>query len=414
MFLWILLSFLALAIVYFFLQFRLAKKLGHAHPWFAFFPFLNLIQLFQMGKISSRWIFINLVPVVGGFVFFYFLGKAYFNISERAGERRLFGLLHFVPFVNYWAIWKLLKNKQIFVEDPAEAQIVQEIVMGLREKVSLAEIRNEALAQGVTKEDFEVAAHKAQVGIGLDASITNDSGGVTRRGVIWLLFFLGMGPLLALSVIGFLFPSSEPSLSTKPSLSTNSGTASFSFNIGGIDTKSPTEDMPFEKTNPKDIEVIFPVIPEQVQIEQFGKKKDIWVYDYSLKNKKNGKLLVKAERSSPRGGGGGSWSFEGKEEEAEGAFSPRQYSEFEIAPIPFKKPVYGQSSLKLEFYDCFEVEGDCENHITDNKIEPIKVFQRKFLYEEGFEFPKDITNSEKSADTPRQKPRVKLNGSSTE
>ncbi|MDH3324387.1 MAG: DUF5684 domain-containing protein, partial [Candidatus Peregrinibacteria bacterium] len=137
---------LALVLFYFFCQFMLAKRLGHSHPWFAFVPVLQVIQFFQMGKVSAWWILLLWVPIVNLII----LGKACFNISERAGEHRVFGLLFFVPFVNYWAIWKLAFRKNAggeVVEDLNErdATIVQAIKQDLLENAQVGEIKKEAL-----------------------------------------------------------------------------------------------------------------------------------------------------------------------------------------------------------------------------------------------------------------------------
>lgn len=180
------------------LQFKLAQRLKHENSWYAFIPILNVIQLLEMGRVSAWWVLINAIPFIGFLPFLFFLGKAYFNISERGGERPLFGLLLFVPFVNYWAMYRLINNSHVYVENHDEASVASVIIKGEEEEgLQDSEIQSQAIAQGVPIEIFQRSLEKAKIAHALGVPIVTEESKVTSRGIIWALFFF---PLLLFAV----------------------------------------------------------------------------------------------------------------------------------------------------------------------------------------------------------------------
>ena len=64
-----------------FVQTAIAKKLHHKKPVWAWIPFLNIIQLFQMAELSPWLSLTILIPFLGIGIFIY----AYWKIAERLG-----------------------------------------------------------------------------------------------------------------------------------------------------------------------------------------------------------------------------------------------------------------------------------------------------------------------------------------
>ena len=86
---------------------KIAQKLGHEYPWWAWVPILNLIQFFQLGEQSPWWILLLFVPVIGWIAALVFVAMIYMKIAEKMGQESWVGLLIFLPLVNIIlpAVW---------------------------------------------------------------------------------------------------------------------------------------------------------------------------------------------------------------------------------------------------------------------------------------------------------------------
>lgn len=76
---------------------KIAKKLNHPKPWFAWVPILNIVLHFQLGQMSPWFVLLMFVPIANIVVYV----MAMMNICERMGMEKLLGLLAIVPIANY-------------------------------------------------------------------------------------------------------------------------------------------------------------------------------------------------------------------------------------------------------------------------------------------------------------------------
>jgi len=76
---------------------KIAKKLNHPNPWFAWVPILNLILHLQLGGMTGWQILLMFVPIANIVVYII----AMMNICEKLGKEKLLGLLVLVPLANY-------------------------------------------------------------------------------------------------------------------------------------------------------------------------------------------------------------------------------------------------------------------------------------------------------------------------
>ena len=85
--------------------YRLAKKMNHPNPWWAFIPILNVIQLLQLAELNPWLILLLFVPYVN----FLLPLVAYYKISQKASVNMTTSLILaiFIPF--YWPYY-VLKN----------------------------------------------------------------------------------------------------------------------------------------------------------------------------------------------------------------------------------------------------------------------------------------------------------------
>jgi hypothetical protein len=76
---------------------KIAKKLNHPNPWFAWVPILNMVLHLQLAGMSGWFVLIMLVPVANVVVYVI----AMMNICEKLGKEKLLGLLVLVPLANF-------------------------------------------------------------------------------------------------------------------------------------------------------------------------------------------------------------------------------------------------------------------------------------------------------------------------
>ena len=374
---------LVILILNFFLQFKIAQKLGHPHSWFAFVPILQMIQFLQLGGYRGWWILSFLIPILPMIIFFH----AGVKIARRCGQRGVFAILMFIPVLGLLAMWKLWKTRVVFVPEPGEAAVVNQVAAMLAENVDVAQIQQQANEQNIDPEKFERILQYARAVQSSGNAATGDGASVLGKGAIWGIFlFLVLGlPAAGAAAFYFLNPSDMMSkiiarmilgsvtIESSPIISTSRPAPASSRNSLTVQSSN------FEPTKASDISVIFPEKPEEV--ERLGEKR--WKYQLELRNKVNGNLFVLSSRKTPRGGGGGTYYFKGK-------LKKDIYDELEIKSVVFGKPNYGEFDWKLDFYDCTQIEGDCESFVRQSKPEPIKTFQKRFSYQAGMDAPEEI------------------------
>ena len=371
---------LVILILNFFLQFKIAQKLGHPHSWFAFVPILQMIQFLQLGGYRGWWILSFLIPILPIIIFFH----AGVKIARRCGQRGVFAILMFIPVLGLLAMWKLWKTRVVFVPQPGEAAVVNQVAAMLAENVDVAQIQQQANEQNIDPEKFERILQYARAVQSSGNAATGDGASVLGKGAIWGIFlFLVLGlPAAGAAAFYFLNPSEiiakmvlgSVQIKSSPSVSASRPAPAPSRNSLTVQSSN------FEPTKASDISVIFPEKPEEV--ERLGKKR--WQYKFEIKNKVNGNLLLISSEETPRGGGGGMTQFKGK------SLKRSVHTKFEIKSVVFDKPNYGEFGLKLDFYDCTQISGDCQSFVRQSEPEPIKTFQKRFSYQAGMDAPEEI------------------------
>ncbi len=98
---------LALALIGAIGFYRLAKRMNHPNPWWAFIPVLNVIQLLQLADLNPWFVLVLFVPYVN----FLLPLVAYYKISQKVGVNMTTSLILaiFIPF--YWPYY-VLKNME--------------------------------------------------------------------------------------------------------------------------------------------------------------------------------------------------------------------------------------------------------------------------------------------------------------
>lgn len=86
-------------------MFKIAQKLGHANPWFAFVPILNIVQLIQMTDLEMWWVIVCLLCGIA-------IIWPFMKLAGKLGKEEWMGILLIVPCINIilmW-MWALEKN----------------------------------------------------------------------------------------------------------------------------------------------------------------------------------------------------------------------------------------------------------------------------------------------------------------
>jgi len=96
---------------------KLAKRMNHENPWFAWIPILNMILLLQLGDQNPMLLLLLLIPGVGGVVVAVLSIIALMKICEKRGYDKMLGLLSLIPIANYILLGILAWGKK----EPATA-----------------------------------------------------------------------------------------------------------------------------------------------------------------------------------------------------------------------------------------------------------------------------------------------------
>lgn len=80
---------------------KIAKRLNHANPWFAWVPILNLVLIFQLGDKNPMLLLLMLIPGIGAVIIGVISIIALMTVCEKRGHDKMLGLLSLVPVANY-------------------------------------------------------------------------------------------------------------------------------------------------------------------------------------------------------------------------------------------------------------------------------------------------------------------------
>jgi hypothetical protein len=79
---------------------KIAKKLDHPNPWFAWVPILNLVLVLQLADMSPWLVLLILVPGVNGIAILILSVITMMRICEKRGMDRNLGFLMLIPIAN--------------------------------------------------------------------------------------------------------------------------------------------------------------------------------------------------------------------------------------------------------------------------------------------------------------------------
>jgi len=87
---------LALYLYFAFTQYKIAQKVGHQAPWWAWIPIVNIFQQIQMAGKQWYWFFLYLIPVVNIFA----IAAIWVWIAQNCRKSAIWGILAILPFLN--------------------------------------------------------------------------------------------------------------------------------------------------------------------------------------------------------------------------------------------------------------------------------------------------------------------------
>jgi hypothetical protein len=76
---------------------KIAKRLDHPNPWFAWVPFLNMVLVLQLADLSPWLILLALIPGVNAFALLILSVISMMKICEKRGMDKNLGLLALIP-----------------------------------------------------------------------------------------------------------------------------------------------------------------------------------------------------------------------------------------------------------------------------------------------------------------------------
>jgi len=80
---------------------KIAKRMDHENPWFAWIPILNMVLLLQLGDQNPVLLLLLLIPGVGAVVIGVLSIIALMKICEKRGYDKMLGLLSLIPVASY-------------------------------------------------------------------------------------------------------------------------------------------------------------------------------------------------------------------------------------------------------------------------------------------------------------------------
>lgn len=90
-----------LAYVYFgYAQYRIAQKVGHKQPWWAWVPILNFFQVIQMAGKQWYWFLFCLIP----FVNIVCVAMLWMEVAKACRKDAVWGILTLFPVMNFVSV----------------------------------------------------------------------------------------------------------------------------------------------------------------------------------------------------------------------------------------------------------------------------------------------------------------------
>ncbi|RME31676.1 MAG: hypothetical protein D6800_00545 [Candidatus Zixiibacteriota bacterium] len=83
-----------------FAQMKIAQKVNHENPWFAFIPILNVVQLIQMAQKPMWWLLLLFVPLVN----IVCLAALWMGVAKRIGHSPVVGFFTIVPVISFFTL----------------------------------------------------------------------------------------------------------------------------------------------------------------------------------------------------------------------------------------------------------------------------------------------------------------------
>ena len=96
---WILFFWVAFYLYFGYTQYRIAQKVGHQSPWWAWVPILNFFQQIQMAGKEWYWFLFCLIPVVNIFA----IAAMWMEIAKNCRQSAAWGIMAIIPFINFIA-----------------------------------------------------------------------------------------------------------------------------------------------------------------------------------------------------------------------------------------------------------------------------------------------------------------------
>jgi len=115
----IIIAVLLLVLVFYllnsYLLYRIGRKLGYAHSWYAWVPILNVYMMVDLSyKDTSTWfLMIIIFMFLCGIVSTIMLIIVWMNIAERCGKDSWWGILTIIPIANFVAMYVIGSGKII-------------------------------------------------------------------------------------------------------------------------------------------------------------------------------------------------------------------------------------------------------------------------------------------------------------
>ncbi len=102
------------------LLYRIGKRLGYEHSWYAWVPILNYWMITELGGKDLTWFIIMIVfSFCCGLVTMVMMIMLFMEIAERCGEERWYGILMIIPIVNWIIMYKLGSGPAVPPRPPA-------------------------------------------------------------------------------------------------------------------------------------------------------------------------------------------------------------------------------------------------------------------------------------------------------
>jgi hypothetical protein len=83
-----------------FAQFKIAQKIRHSDPWWAFIPILNMFQWVQLAHKEWYWFLFLFIPVVNIIC----MAILWMDIAKACNKSPFWGILTLFPFLNFVSI----------------------------------------------------------------------------------------------------------------------------------------------------------------------------------------------------------------------------------------------------------------------------------------------------------------------